>query len=61
MVKNNGYKRIPVQMMEKDFSEFVLPYLTRGKTAPRNKVSYFKIFNYILQLVHTGCSGKTYR
>jgi transposase len=55
MAKNKAHKRIPVQMSEGDFNEFVLPYLTRGKTGPRNKVTYFRIFNYILKLIHTGC------
>ena len=52
---NKLYKRIPVQMQEWEFNEFVLPHLTRGKTGPRNKITYFKIFNYILKLIHTGC------
>ncbi len=55
MAKNKGYQKIPVQMLEGGFNEFVLPHLTRGKSGPRSKITYFKIFNYILKLIHTGC------
>lgn len=55
MAKHKAYKRIPAQMNEGDFNEFVLPYLTRGRSGPQSKITYFKIFNYILRLVHTGC------
>ena len=55
MSQNKPYKKIPVQMQECEFNEFVLPYLTRGKSGPRNKITYYKIFNYILKLIHMGC------
>lgn len=55
MAKSKAYKRIPTQMCNYEFNEFVLPCLTRGKRGPSSKITYFKIFNYILKLVHTGC------
>lgn len=55
MVKKRRYNRIPVALKEKEFNEFVLPYLKKGTRGPAKKISYFKIFNYILQLMHMGC------
>ena len=46
---------IPVALSEKDFNEFVLPHLKQGTRGPQKKISDFKIFNYILKLLHTGC------
>ena len=55
MSKSKKYKRIPVQMQECEFNEFVSHHLTRGKSGPSTKITYFKIFNYILKVLHTGC------
>jgi len=55
MNQPHTYKRIPVKMQEGEFNEFVLPYLIRGERGPRPKITLFKIFNYILKLIHTGC------
>lgn len=46
---------IPVVLSEKDFNEFVLPHLRQGTRGPEKKISDFKIFNYILKFLHTGC------
>ena len=44
-----------MELSEKEFNQFVLPYLEKGSRGPEKKISYFKIFNYILKLMHTGC------
>jgi transposase len=49
------YNKIPTALKEKEFNEFVLPHLTAGKRGPKKKLSFFKLFNYILYLMHTGC------
>lgn len=49
------YKRIPTQLTENEFNEFVFPYLRNGKRGPRPKIALYKIFNYILYVIHTGC------
>lgn len=49
------YNRIPTALSEKEFNEFVLPHLKKGKRGPQKKLSFFKLFNYILYLMHTGC------
>ena len=55
MSHKQQYNRIPVALKEAEFNEFVLPHLKRGSRGPRKKLSFFKIFNYILKLIHTGC------
>jgi transposase len=49
------YNKIPTVLTEKEFNEFVLPHLQKGKRGPHKKLSFFKLFNYILKLMHTGC------
>ena len=48
------FKAIPTQLSEEQFNLFVLPHLSKGKRGPHSKLSFFKIFNYILKLLHTG-------
>ena len=55
MNKIQQYNKIPVALSEKEFNEFVLPHLKKGKRGPDKKISFFKLFNYILKLMHTGC------
>jgi hypothetical protein len=49
------YNKIPVALSESEFNEFVLKHLKKGQSGPPKKISYFKLFNYILYLMHTGC------
>ena len=49
------YNRIPTALREKEFNQFVLPHLKKGTRGPDKKISFFKLFNYILKLMHTGC------
>ena len=55
MKKKSAFNSIPVVLSEGQFNEFVLPHLKKGSRGPSKKLSYFKIFNYILKLLHTGC------
>lgn len=55
MDKKRQYNKIPTAMSEKEFEEFVLPYLKAGRRGPKKKLSFFKLFNYILKFMHTGC------
>jgi len=50
-VKNS----IPVFLSENQFNEFVLLHLSVGQRGPKPSIALFKIFNYILKLLHTGC------
>jgi hypothetical protein len=48
------YKVIPTRLTEKQFNEFVLPHLSKGKRGPATKLSFYHIFCYILLLIYTG-------
>lgn len=48
------YKHIPTKLTEKQFETFVLPHLSVGSRGPRCSIPLYKVFNYILHLMHTG-------
>jgi hypothetical protein len=53
--KTRQYNRIPTALSENEFNEFVLPHLKKATRGPSKKIAFFKLFNYILKLMHTGC------
>lgn len=55
MRRTRQYNKIPTALSKNEFNQFVLPYLARGLRGPSKKISHFKLFNYILKLMHTGC------
>lgn len=55
MTKTKRYNKIPTVLSKNEFNEFVLPHLKKGSRGPDKKISFFKLFNYILGLMHTGC------
>jgi len=59
MRKKRRYNRIPVHLKEKEFNEFVLPHLKKGARGPNKKLSFCKLFNYILRVMHTGCQWES--
>lgn len=52
--RTSCYNKLPTKVSRKDFNQFIDPYLSRRKYGPKPKVSRFKIFNYILYVLHTG-------
>ena len=58
MARKKQYNAIPVALSEKEFNEFILPHLKRGSRGPNKKISFYKLLNYILKLMHTGCQWK---
>jgi len=61
-IKNK--KKLPVKVSEKDFNRFIKPYLRTPVKGPKRKISTYKIFNYILYVLHTGVQWrqlKTYK
>ena len=48
MQEKSLYNKIPIALKESEFNEFVLPHLKKGARGPSKKISFFKIFNYIL-------------
>ena len=48
------YNRIPTKVSRKDFNRYIDPHLKRPKRGPKPKLSLYKIFHYILYVLHTG-------
>lgn len=62
--KKTCYNKLPTKVTQNEFNNYIKPYLSRGKRGPKPKVSYYKIFNYVLYVLHTGIQWdqlKTYR
>jgi transposase len=61
--KKSG-RKLPIKVSEKHFNRHIKPYLRKPVHGPRPTVSYYKIFNYILFVLHTGIQWrqlKTYK
>ena len=61
--KKSG-RKLPIKVSEKHFNQHIKPYLRKPVHGPRPTVSYYKIFNYILFVLHTGIQWrqlKTYK
>lgn len=52
--KKTCYNNLPVKVTRKEFNRCVKPFLSVGKRGPETKVSSYKLFNYILYVLHTG-------
>jgi hypothetical protein len=48
------YNSIPTKVSRKDFNRYIAPHLKRPKKGPQPQLSLYKIFNYILYVLHTG-------
>lgn len=48
------YNHIPKQVSRNDFNRHITPYLKKRKDGPKPKLSQYKVFNYILYVLHTG-------
>lgn len=46
---------IPVSLTEKQFNEHIRPYISVAKRGYESQIPLYKIFNYILYRLHTGC------
>ena len=47
--------KIPTKLTEKQFMEHIDPYLSRAKRGGTCQIPRYKVFNYILYWLHTGC------
>lgn len=56
-MKKDNYPQgaLPVKVGIADFGKYINPYLSRGRRGPKTKIPRYKIFNYILFVLHTGC------
>lgn len=53
--KVRDYNHLPVKVTEKQFNQYFLPFLSLPKASRNPKIPLWKIFNYILYQLHTGC------
>jgi hypothetical protein len=49
---------IPTSLTKKQFDAYIRPYLSTAKRGYESKIPLYKIFNYILYRLHTGCQWK---
>jgi transposase len=52
------YHRIPTKVSRKDFNRYIDPHLKKPQKGPKPKLSLYKIFHYILYVLHTGMQWK---
>ena len=46
---------IPVSLTEKQFNEHIRPYISVAKRGYECQIPLYRVFNYILYRLHTGC------
>lgn len=46
---------IPTSVTAEQFEEHIRPYVTTAKRGYESKIALYKIFNYVLYRLHTGC------
>ena len=62
--KEKRKKKLPIKVSQKAFNRYIKPYLRVPVKGPKAKISTYKIFNYILYVLHTGIQWnqlKTYK
>lgn len=52
------YNRLPTKVSRKEFNRFIKPHLSRPVKGRKPKVSLYKIFNYVLHVLSTGCQWR---
>lgn len=48
------YNPIPTKVRRREFNRYLAPHLKKPTKGPKPKLSLYKIFNYILYVLHTG-------
>lgn len=48
------YNNLPIKVPRKEFNEYIAPHLRKPIMGPDPKLSLYRIFNYILYVLHTG-------
>lgn len=49
---------IPISVTEEQFAVHISPYLSKAKRGYVSRIPLYKIFNYILYWLYTGCQWK---
>lgn len=63
-LKKLYYNKLPIKVSQKEFNRHISLHLRKPVKGPKPKISYYKIFNYILYVLHTGIQWdqlKTYK
>jgi hypothetical protein len=47
--------KIPTELTEKQFAEHIEPYLSTAARGYTCRIPLYRVFNYILYWLHTGC------
>ena len=56
MKKNKkDYNPLVKRVSQKEFNRYILPQLKKPLMGPKPKLSLYKIFNYVLYVLSTGC------
>ncbi|MBI1923449.1 transposase [Candidatus Poribacteria bacterium] len=55
------YNSLPKPVSRKDFNRSINPHLKKRFKGPKPKGSFYKIFNYILYVLHTGIQWEQLR
>lgn len=58
------YNNLPIRVSRKEFNKYIKHHLRKPIKGPKPKLSTYKIFNYILYVLHTGIQWnqlKTYK
>jgi transposase len=57
--QSKKYNTLPIKLTEKEFNAFFLPFLSLPRRSRKFKVPLWRIFNYILYQLHTGCQWES--
>jgi hypothetical protein len=58
MIGSQYRQAIPTKLSLEQFEQFVLPHLSRGRRGPAPTLALHTLFNYVLQILYTGCQWK---
>lgn len=55
-IVHRGFRatKLPTSVGLADFRRYIDPYLSQGTRGPKTKISRYKMFNYIVYVLHTG-------
>jgi transposase len=57
-LRTTCYNKLPTQVSQREFNQFIKPFLRKPHHGPKPKISYYKIFNYIMYVLHSGMQWK---
>jgi hypothetical protein len=58
MIESQYRQTIPAKLSLEHFEQFVLPHLSRGRRERAPTLALHTHFNYVLQMLYTGCQWK---